>query len=289
MELLHLKYFQTVAKTEHMTNAAKKLNIVQPALSRTINSLEKELGIDLFDRNGKSIKLNSNGKIFLKTVNECLSILENGTKELLDINNKSTNEIKLLVLAGSNTLSNLILNFKKLYPNVTFKLHQHMSKNLEYNDFDFCISSTLDEVKSPTSINLLEEELLIGVPINHPLATKDSIFLEEVSQENFISFESDKPFRKISDSLCYYAGFNPKIVFESDVPYIVRQLIIAGLGISFIPKTSWNMQSDNCIKLLKVIDPDCKRYLNISWDHSNYMSNPAKIFRDFAVEYYSML
>ncbi|WP_373600942.1 LysR family transcriptional regulator [Paraclostridium bifermentans] len=289
MELLHLKYFQTVAKTEHMTNAAKKLNIVQPALSRTINSLEKELGIDLFDRNGKSIKLNSNGKIFLRTVNECLSILENGTKELLDVNDKSNNEIKLLVLAGSTTLSNLILNFKKLHPDVTFKLHQHMSKNLEYNDFDFCISSTLDEVKSPTSINLLEEELLIGVPINHPLASKDSIFLEEVSEENFISFESDKPFRKISDSLCYYSGFSPKIVFESDVPYIVRQLIIAGLGISFIPKVSWNMQSDNCLKLLKIIDPSCKRYLNISWDHNNYMSKSAKIFRDFAVEYYSML
>lgn len=289
MELLHLKYFQTVAKTEHMTNAAKKLNIVQPALSRTINSLEKELGIDLFDRNGKSIKLNSNGKIFLRTVNECLSILENGTKELLDVNDKSNNEIKLLVLAGSTTLSNLILNFKKLHPDVTFKLHQHMSKTLEYNDFDFCISSTLDEVKSPTSINLLEEELLIGVPINHTLASKDSIFLEEVSEENFISFESDKPFRKISDSLCYYAGFSPKIVFESDVPYIVRQLIIAGLGISFIPKVSWNMQSDNCLKLLKIIDPSCKRYLNISWDHNNYMSKSAKIFRDFAVEYYSML
>ncbi|MCG4734561.1 LysR family transcriptional regulator, partial [Casaltella massiliensis] len=87
-----------VANTQHMTNAAKKLHIVQPALSRIINSLEKEIGVDLFDRNGKKISLNSNGEMFLKTVNESLSILENGVKELLDTNNQSKPEIKLLVL-----------------------------------------------------------------------------------------------------------------------------------------------------------------------------------------------
>ncbi|MEG2869836.1 MAG: LysR family transcriptional regulator [Paraclostridium sp.] len=289
MELLHLKYFQTVAKTEHMTNAAKQLNIVQPALSRTIISLEKELGVELFDRTGKSIKLNSNGQLFLKTVDQTISVLENGIKELFDINDKSQQEIKLLVLAGSNTLCNLILNFRKLYPNITFKLHQHPSCELDYSDFDFCISSTLDKVTNPNYINLIEEELFIGIPSNHPLAINDSIFLSEVSNEDFIGFQSDKPFRKISNSLCQYAGFSPNIVFESDVPSIVRQLIIAGLGISFIPEISWDICSDESIKLLKIIDPICKRYLNLSWHPDNYMNKYAKIFREFAVNYYSML
>lgn len=289
MELLHLKYFQTVAKTQHMTNAAKKLHIVQPALSRIINSLEKEIGVDLFDRNGKNISLNSNGEMFLKTVNESLSVLENGVKELLDTNNQSKPEIKLLVLAGSNTLPNLILNFKKIHPDTTFKLLQHADGEIDYKNFDFCISSTLDEVHNPFSITLLEEELFIGMPSNHPLATKNAIFLEEISDENFISFQSNKPFRTISYSLCKYAGFNPTIVFESDVPSIVKQLISAGLGISFIPEISWDIHEDDSLKLLRVIDPICKRYINISWHPDNYISKYAKEFRDFAVEYYSML
>lgn len=289
MELLHLKYFQTVAKTQHMTNAAKQLNIVQPALSRTINSLEKEIGVDLFDRNGKTISLNANGEMFLKTVNETLSVLENGIKKLLDTSNQSRPEIKLLVLAGSNTLPNLILDFKKIYPDATFKLLQHVNGEIDYKDFDFCISSTLDEVNNPFSITLLEEELFIGMPNNHPLSSKDSIFLEEVANENFISFQSNKPFRTISHSLCQYSGFKPKIVFESDVPSIVRQLVIAGLGISFIPEISWNIHADASLKLLKVIDPVCKRYINISWHPDNYMGKYAKEFRDFAVKYYSML
>ncbi len=129
----------------------------------------------------------------------------------------------------------------------------------------------------------------MGVPNNNTFSNKDHIFLKELSKENFISFQSDKPLRKISDTLCSYAGFTPNIVFESDVPSIVRQLIIAGLGISFIPKISWNIPSDNSIKLIHVVDPPCKRYLNISWHANNYMSKYAKIFRDFAVDYYSLL
>lgn len=289
MELLHLKYFQTVARTEHMTKAAKQLNIVQPSLSRTITSLEKELGVELFTRNGKGIQLNSNGKIFLETVDETLSVLENGKKRLLDLNKKSDLEIKLLVSAGSNTLANLIVEFKKIYPNVTFKLHQHTSSDLDVNDFDFYISTTLEEIKNPTSITLLEEELLLCIPSNHSLACKSHIFLEEVSNESFIAFESNKPFRKISDTLCLYAGFKPNIVFESNVPSIVRELISAGLGISFIPKISWNLPSDDSIKFLHIIDPPCKRYLNISWEHDNYIGTYANLFRDFAVNYYSNL
>lgn len=272
-----------------MTKAAKQLNIVQPALSRTITSLEKELGVILFDRNGKGIKLNSNGKLFLETVNETLSTLENGTKKLLDINNKSELEIKLLVCAGSNTLSNLIVEFKKLYPDVTFKLHQHTSEALNIDSFDFYISSSLEEIKNTTSVTLLEEELLICVPYNHPLSNKTHIFLEELSNESFIAFESNKPFRKISDTLCLYAGFTPNIVFESDVPSIVRELIAAGLGVSFIPEVSWNLPSDDSVKFLHVIYPPCKRYINMSWQHDSYISTYAKLFRDFAVNYYSNL
>lgn len=289
MELLHLKYFQTVAKTEHMTKAAKQLNIVQPALSRTITSLEKELGIELFDRYGKGIKLNCNGKIFLETVDETLSILENGRKKLLDLNNQSESEIKLLVSAGSNTLSNLIVKFKKIYPDVTFKLHQHITSDLDIHDFDFYISSSLEEIKSATSITLLEEELLICIPSNHHLSHKKDIYLEELSNESFIAFESNKPFRQISDTLCLYAGFTPNIAFECDVPSIVRELISAGLGVSLIPEISWNLPSDDSVKFLHVIYPPCKRFLNISWQQDSYTSNYAKLFRDFAVNYYSNL
>ena len=67
MELLQLKYFQTVARLEHMTKAAEELHIAQPSLSKTIARLEKDLGVPLFDRQGRQITLNSFRKSIFKT------------------------------------------------------------------------------------------------------------------------------------------------------------------------------------------------------------------------------
>lgn len=80
MDLLHLKYFQTVARMEHITKASHKLNIAQPALSKTISSLEKELGVQLFDRKGRYIVLNEYGRLFLKRVDSILDLVESSKK-----------------------------------------------------------------------------------------------------------------------------------------------------------------------------------------------------------------
>lgn len=85
MELLQLHYFQTVARMEHMTKAAKELRIAQPALSKTIARLEEDLGVPLFDRQSRQIKLNSFGKAFLKSVDTALSALEEGRREVSDL------------------------------------------------------------------------------------------------------------------------------------------------------------------------------------------------------------
>lgn len=82
MELLQLKYFQTVAYTEHISKAAEQLKIAQPSLSLTIKRLENELGTNLFERKGRNIKLSSAGKILLKHVNRIFTEIENAQTEI---------------------------------------------------------------------------------------------------------------------------------------------------------------------------------------------------------------
>lgn len=293
MELLHLKYFKAVAESEHMTKAANQLHIVQPSLSRTIQSLENELGVLLFDRQGKGIKLNGNGRIFLKCVDDILNNLEATHKHLLELNNKIDLEIKLLVLAGSTTVPNLIIQFRNLYQNINFSLLQSIPENVDINYFDFCISTSHESTTSENSTVILEEELFIGVPLNHRLADRHSIQLYEIADENFISFKKDKPFRKISDNFCKQAGFIPNTIFESDVPEIVRGLIKAGIGISFIPERSWSTSPsesiDKSIKLLHISDFLCKRYIIFSWNKVNHKSPHINVFKDFVLEYYKTI
>src|SRR5438309_3725141 len=85
MDLLQLKYFQTVARLEHMTQAARQLEIAQPSLSQTIARLEEELGVPLFDRQGRQIRLNQFGRTFLRRVERIFAELEDGRRELADL------------------------------------------------------------------------------------------------------------------------------------------------------------------------------------------------------------
>ena len=81
MEIQQLQYFKTVAQLQHMTRAAEKLSISQPALSKSISNIEKELGIPLFDRQGRSIFLNRYGQLFLESVEVILTEYEKVMKK----------------------------------------------------------------------------------------------------------------------------------------------------------------------------------------------------------------
>ena len=97
VELTQLRYFQTAAYYQHISRAAEELNISQPALSTMISRLEKELGVPLFDHNGRSIILNQNGQRFLQRVNHILMEVENSKRELQDIADEGDNSISLAV------------------------------------------------------------------------------------------------------------------------------------------------------------------------------------------------
>ena len=118
MELLQLRYFKLTAESQQITRTASKLNISQSSLSKTIKSLETELGVPLFRREGRSIRLNENGQEFLKYVNQALEALESGQKALIDRNQIDYPDLILHVQAGISALPNLIGGFMKKYPGI---------------------------------------------------------------------------------------------------------------------------------------------------------------------------
>ncbi|SEM54818.1 regulatory helix-turn-helix protein, lysR family [Paenibacillus sp. OV219] len=95
MELLQLKYFQTVARLEHMTKAAEELNIAQPSLSQTIARLEEDIGVALFDRKGRAIRLNRFGQVFLERVEHILQSIDESVREVRDMSGMNRGIIKL--------------------------------------------------------------------------------------------------------------------------------------------------------------------------------------------------
>jgi len=289
MELLQLKYFVTVARLEHMTRAAEELRIAQPALSKTIKTLEKSLGVLLFDRHGKHIQLNQYGRTFLKRVNQALSALEDGKRELADLSGETFGDVKLAVVVGSNLLPGLLSSFRAQHPNISFNLLQHFSKSVTGQDFDLCISSSPLKLQGITNITLLTEEIFLAVPIEHRLAKRTSIHLSEVSEEGFINLKYGKALRDRTDSFCKYAGFSPHIIFESDDPATVRGLIRAGQGIAFIPAISWGGSTGSSMVLLHIDEPECMRSIELSWTEERYLPRAARLFRKFTIDYFTEL
>lgn len=110
MELLQLKYFQTAARLQHISRAADELNVTQPSLSITISRLEDELGVRLFDRKGRNVKLNKAGQAFLDRVNTVFCELESAKEEVQEISGMLSKHISIAT-TNPRLLSGILTNF----------------------------------------------------------------------------------------------------------------------------------------------------------------------------------
>ncbi len=289
LELLQLKYFQVVARLEHISKAAEELYVSQPALSKTISQLEKELGIRLFDRNGKYIKLNRYGKAFCSKVERALKTLEDAKHELKDMSNDPCEEIRLVVLASSHLLPELLSRFREQYPQVRFRLMQHLTNSYSQPDFDLCISAFPLTTRQIEHTPLLRESILLAVPLDHHLAKQSRVKLNELKNEKFIVLKKGKELRKITDAICKEQNFVPQITFESDDPATVRGLIRAKQGIGFIPEVTWGGSTGKDVKLLKIEEETFERTIFLTWNNGGYVTDLQQIFRQFVIDYFKHL
>lgn len=286
MELLQLKYFKLVASLEHITRASELLNISQPALSKTIRSLETELNTKLFNRNGKNIVLNSNGKIFLKYVTQVLQCLEDAKLALSDSCDSIRQPVHLSMNAASKLLPDMLIEFKKLYPGIQFAITQH---SLSSDTADLIIDSTKEPLIAANTITLLKEEILVALPKDHRLANQKEIELSDIAGENFIGLQKGKSLRDITTQYCRQCGFEPKVILESDDPATIRGLINVGLGIAFLPAITWAGVADENIRLLHISNLHCYRYINLTIHKEGYLPSNTSTFMEFLLKYFATL
>jgi DNA-binding transcriptional LysR family regulator len=291
VEWQQLEYFQTVARLQHMTKAAEQLAISQPALSRSIARLEAELGVPLFERQGRSIILNHYGQLFLKRANRIIKEMQEGKKELKDLLDPEHGVVSLgfLHTLGPEIVPNLIAAFRTKFPKVTFQLNQNKSfsliKQMELGEFDLCLITPPDTKMEIQWVKLWSEELFVIVPIGHPLEKRDSIVLSEIANEPFVFVKKGNALRQITDQLCREAEISPKIVFEGEELHTIAGLVASGFGVSLIPDIKDLDRSK--IAKIHVCWPECERAIGIAWVEGRYLSPPVKQFKEFVISYFN--
>lgn len=291
MDLQQLKYFQTVAKIEHMTHAAERLNISQPALSKSIAQLEEEVGVPLFDRKGRSIKLNRYGELFLKRTLPIYKLYEDVKQEISDIvmPNSGIVSVGFTHTVGMQLIPRLVQMFRGKYPNVQFEFTQnnslHLLQQLEAGEFDLCLLPYVQPDIPFEWVELWREELFVIVPKDHRLANRKQIHLAEIGDDSFVSLKEGNSLRQINDQLLKRASISPEVVFEGEEFHTLAGFVEAGLGVALLPDIRG--LNEYHISKIRVSNPICQRKLGIAYMGKRFMPQVAQTFRDFVIKDFS--
>ncbi|UKS29405.1 LysR substrate-binding domain-containing protein [Paenibacillus sp. HWE-109] len=290
MELLQLQYFLAVARLEHVTDAARSLHVTQSSLSKTIQRLEEDLGVPLFDRTGRKLRLNAFGSRFLHRAERALFELEQGKQELSDLSSPQHGTIELAV-TNASTLPNILRIFQKKHPQIQFHVQmlttQEMITLLHRGEVDFGLSSpptNEDEIECQI---VFADPILVAVPLGHRLADRSRISLSELKDERFVGVKRGYLTRDLVDSVCSSAGFVPRYVYEGNEPTRLSALVEAGIGIAFIPSTAVNSREQ--IHYLQVENHELVREIALLSNRSRYLSRAALEFREVVVDYFEAI
>lgn len=284
MDLLQLRYFQVVARHQHVSRAAAELHVAQPALSRAIARLEAELGVPLFDRRGRRVRLNRFGAMFLARAGRALDELDQGQHELRDAAGLAQGTVAVAA-ETLRTLSGLVAGFLAGHPGVSFRLYQSpapvMAAQLQAGEVDLGLASQPLPGPALAAAELLSEEVLLAVPPSHRLARRTRVAAGELAGEPFVTTRPGYWQRALTDRLFADAV----IVCEGDEPYAIRGLISAGVGVGLMPAMARRLAPDPPVGWLH-LDVPCRRTLSLVWRADAYQPAAARALTDFAASYF---
>ena len=285
-----LRQFVAVGREEHMTRAAESLGIPQPTLSRSIARLEAELGVPLFARPGRSVKLTRHGRYLLESSERVLLTLTASLERLTGEADPGRGRVALgfLHTLGVEIVPRLLRDFRASYPAVRFALvqggGQRVLAGLRDGEIDLCLTAPLPSGPDVHARGLAEQRIDLFVPAGHRLAARGGVPLAAAAAEDFIVMEHGYGLRAITDAMCHEAGFEPRIAFEGEEADTARGLVGAGLGVSLLPVTASSL-ADPSVVPVRVTAPRAARTIGIAWPADRPLTAPAAAFRDFALTY----
>ncbi|MEO5690341.1 MAG: LysR substrate-binding domain-containing protein [Burkholderiaceae bacterium] len=245
MELRHLRYFVAVAEELHFTRAAARLNIAQPPLSQQIRALEQQLGVQLFERTRRSVRLTDAGHALLERARELLAATQALPQHLQRIARGEVGQLRIgfsSTLPLTKVLRDVVAEHRRTHPDVALHLREMHSQlqfeHLRRGDLDVGLVRYNEGAPEGVRLTLLRRDpLRLVVPAPHRFARRKSVTIVECRDEAFIGFPGDAgtgtgPLLK---RLCAQAGFEPRIAQEAREATTQIGLVAAGLGIAVLP------------------------------------------------------
>ena len=295
MELRHLRYFVAVAEELHFTRAAERLHMAQPPLSQQIRALEDELGVNLFERHRRSVKLTAAGERFLQRARQLLDGARLAADEARRAARGEIGELNIGFTSSLPLMSQLpaaLQRFRQQYPAITLHFHEQFTREqfqlLAHNQLDVGVVRFNGEEDTP-GISLQEvrrDRLCVIVPREHKLAASSGVHLAQLAGERIIGYpaSSGNWLTRRLEKLARQSGFEWQVHQLAGEATTQIGLVAAGLGIAILPAPLQCVQLPD-IRYIPLRDADAYMALTVAWrehDHSPLVSAFVQAMQDAA-------
>lgn len=285
MELSQLRYFLQVAERGNFTRAAEDLLISQPALSRSIQKLEEELGQPVFERKARSLSLTDAGTLLQARAQQVLSILEDTKSEITDDGQSGRIRVGAIPTIAPYFLPEVLRRFSNEFPKATLIVQENTTdlllKSCTQGEIDLAILALPVPAKYLEVEELFEEELFLVLPPGHPLAEKSRIRPSDVEPFPFVLLDEAHCLSGNIVSFCRERSFQPVAVERASQLTMVQELVSLSHGVSMIPAMARRLDQSDRRVYRSLSRPKPMRTIAVAWNPYRFQSRLLKAFREF--------
>jgi DNA-binding transcriptional LysR family regulator len=276
-ELSQLRCFVAAAEELHFGRAAARLNMTQPPLSRQIQLLERAVGVELFQRTSRSVRVTPAGRAFLVEARRILKLSESAALKAWRIaaGKAGSLSIGFTAAAGYNYLPKLIRLMRAQMPNVDLALKEMVSGE----QIDGLLSGRIDlglfrppiDRREFDTLRVLDEPLVAAIGADDPRARKSSLRLEDFDEKPFIMYSTDgaRYFHDLVTLLLNRAQVNPQNVQYITQIHSILALVSAGLGAAIVPAAAQSLHFDGVVFRVIETKPERPVELYLVWRKDN--------------------
>lgn len=251
MQLQQLAYFLTVAETRHFTQAAERMRVAQPSLSKQIKALETELGAPLFNRARGNVTLTAAGEALLPLARRMLADAETARREIAELVGLRRGRVRLGATPSlcAGLLADALARFHRSYPGVELLVEESGSRDLVRDlargQLDMALIILPLQSTDPALVTeeILRENLVVAASVTAPPAAtapvtgrrKPYVRIQDLRGRSMVMFRRGYDVREATLAACRQAGFEPRFAVEGGEMDAVLRFVEAGLGIAVVP------------------------------------------------------
>lgn len=287
MELRQLAYLVAVAEEGHFTRAAQKTHIAQPAISRQVIQLERELGEQLLIRERSGVRLTAAGHSFLPHARAALAAVQAGRDALASLRGLLIGQLTIgTVQPIPAGLTPLLGEYRRAHPGVELRIIEDHTRPLiravRLGELDLALIGLGPDQQ--VDADLQAEEILVDPVVvltkpDHPLATHRSLTLGQLAEEPMVGLPVGSGQREMIETAAATFGFSPRICAESGDVHLLVELAAQGIGIALVPRSA--IPADHPAALIEISRPRLHRRLLLIWQH-RALSPAARAWLDHA-------